>query len=60
MIAARLVYSGIFIADDNGLLALLRATAEQGVRVRILIGDPDADEVATRGRHEALPGGAIS
>ena len=37
-----LVYSGMFLADDAGLLALFRAKAEQGVRVRILLGDPDS------------------
>ena len=41
-----LVYSGMFLADDPGLLALFRAKAEQGVRVRILLGDPDSPEVA--------------
>lgn len=49
-----LVYSGFFIADDPGLLALFRAKAAQGVRVRILVGDPDAPEVATRGAHEGI------
>ncbi len=41
-----LVYSGMFLADDPGLLALFRAKAEQGVRIRILLGDPDSPEVA--------------
>ena len=49
-----LVYSGMFLADDPGLLALFRAKAEQGVRVRILLGDPDCVEVATRGQHEGI------
>ena len=49
-----LVYSGMFIADDPGLLALFRAKAEQGVRIRILLGDPDSSEVATRGQHEGI------
>jgi hypothetical protein len=49
-----LVYSGIFIADDPGLLALFRAKAEQGVRIRILLGDPDSSEVAIRGQHEGI------
>ena len=49
-----LVYSGIFLADDTGLLALLRAKAAQGVRVRILLGEPDSPEVAARGQHEGI------
>ena len=49
-----LVYSAMFMADDAGLLALFRAKAAQGVRVRILLGDPDSPEVATRGQHEGI------
>ena len=49
-----LVYSGMFLADDPGLLDLFRAKAEQGVRVRILLGDPDSPEVAARGEHEGI------
>lgn len=55
-----LVYSGLFIADDPGMLRLLRAKAEQGVRVRILLGDPDSAEVATRGEHEGIDGAMAS
>ena len=49
-----LVYSGLFLADDPGMLRLFRAKAEQGVRVRILLGDPDSAEVAARGAHEGI------
>ena len=49
-----LVYSGMFLADDPGLLDLFRAKAEEGVRVRILLGDPDSPEVAARGEHEGI------
>ncbi len=49
-----LVYSGMFLVDDAGLLALFRQKAEQGVRVRILLGDPESAEVAERGRHEGI------
>jgi hypothetical protein len=49
-----LVYSGMFIVDDPGLLALIRAKATQGVDVRILVGDPDAEEIAVRGTHEGI------
>ncbi|MBV9011124.1 MAG: helix-turn-helix domain-containing protein [Pseudonocardiales bacterium] len=49
-----LVYSGMFIVDDPGLLALFRAKAAQGVKVRILLGDPDSAEVAARGALEGI------
>jgi len=49
-----LVYSGLFLADDPGMVSLFRTKAEQGVRVRILIGDPDSAEVAARGAHEGI------
>lgn len=49
-----LVYSGLFLADDPGMLRLFRSKAEQGVRVRVLLGDPDSPEVAVRGSHEGI------
>lgn len=49
-----LVYSGLFLADDPGMLSLFRTKAEQGVRIRILLGDPDSREVAARGEHEGI------
>ena len=49
-----LVYSGMFIVDDPGLLALFGAKAAQGVKIRILLGDPDAAEVACRGALEGI------
>lgn len=49
-----LVYSGLFLADDPGMQSLFRAKAEQGVRIRILVGDPDSPEVAARGAHEGI------
>jgi lambda repressor-like predicted transcriptional regulator len=49
-----LVYSGLFLADDPGIVGLFRTKAEQGVRVRILLGDPDSAEVAARGAHEGI------
>jgi transcriptional regulator with XRE-family HTH domain len=49
-----LVYSGMFIVDDPGLLALFRTKATQGVKVRILLGNPDSAEVATRGALEGI------
>jgi transcriptional regulator with XRE-family HTH domain len=52
-----LVYSGIFLVDDPGLLALLRSKAAQGVNVRILLGDETSPDVAARGAHEGIDDG---
>ena len=49
-----LAYSGFFIADDPGLHALFKAKAADGVRVRIMVGDPDSAEVAARGADEGI------
>ncbi|MEU8404472.1 XRE family transcriptional regulator [Nonomuraea sp. NPDC048892] len=49
-----LTYSGLFLAEDTGLIRLLAAQARAGVNVRILLGDPDAPQVATRGVDEAI------
>ena len=52
-----LVYSGIFIAQDTGLLRLFADKASEGVRVKILLGDPDCREVAQRGEDEGVGDG---
>jgi transcriptional regulator with XRE-family HTH domain len=50
-----LVYSGYFLfADDPGTLAMIRAKAASGVRVRILIGDPDSEALRGRGADEGI------
>ncbi|MFI7539545.1 XRE family transcriptional regulator [Streptosporangium sp. NPDC049376] len=49
-----LVYSGLFLAEDAGLLRILVGRATAGVRVRILLGDPDSPHVATRGADEGV------
>lgn len=49
-----LVYSGLFLADDARVQRLLADKARAGVRVRILLGDPDSPEVAERGRDEGI------
>lgn len=54
-----LVYSGLFIADDTGILRLLGARASEGVNVRILLGDPESEPVKQRGRDERI-GEALS
>jgi transcriptional regulator with XRE-family HTH domain len=49
-----LVYSGLFLFEDTGIVQLLTEKAEVGVRVRLLLGDPDCPEVAQRGEDEGI------
>lgn len=49
-----LVYAGMFLAEDGGAQRLLMAKARAGVRVRVLLGDPDSPEVAERGHDEEI------
>ncbi|GAB2481357.1 XRE family transcriptional regulator [Nocardiopsis aegyptia] len=49
-----LVYSSLFLADDAGILELLEARAREGVNIRILLGDPGAQEVRQRGNDEEI------
>jgi transcriptional regulator with XRE-family HTH domain len=49
-----LVYAGMFLAEDGGAQRLLTAKARAGVRVRVLLGDPDSPEVAERGHDEEI------
>ncbi|MCW2882531.1 MAG: hypothetical protein JWQ95_6631 [Sphaerisporangium sp.] len=52
-----LVYSGTFISQDTGIMRMFADKARTGVRVRILLGDPDSPEVAQRGQDEGIGGG---
>ncbi|WP_067186069.1 helix-turn-helix domain-containing protein [Microtetraspora niveoalba] len=52
-----LVYSGLFLADDAGIMRMFSEKAGAGVRVRILLGDPDCAEVAQRGADEGIDDG---
>ncbi|GLU47117.1 XRE family transcriptional regulator [Nocardiopsis ansamitocini] len=49
-----LVYSGFFLAEDASVARLLAEKAGAGVRVRILLGDPDSPAVAQRGIDEGI------
>lgn len=49
-----LVYVGLFLADDAGIIRLLREKADAGVRIRILLGDPDSPRVLQRGEDEGI------
>ena len=49
-----LVYAGLFLAEDAGVQKILADKARSGVRVRILLGDPDSPQVAERGASEGV------
>jgi transcriptional regulator with XRE-family HTH domain len=49
-----LVYSGYFLAEDAGMRQLLADKARSGVRVRILLGDPESPFVVERGHSEGI------
>jgi transcriptional regulator with XRE-family HTH domain len=52
-----LVYSGMFMAEDIGVHRLFAERARAGVRVRLLLGDPDSRNVAGRGEAEGIDEG---
>ncbi|MGW0058372.1 helix-turn-helix domain-containing protein [Streptosporangium sandarakinum] len=52
-----LVYSGLFLAEDTGIVRLFADKASAGTRVRILLGDPECAEVAQRGADEGIDDG---
>lgn len=49
-----LVYAGLFLAEDTGIMRTLAQRTREGVRVRILLGDPDGACVAERGSDEGV------
>jgi transcriptional regulator with XRE-family HTH domain len=49
-----LVYAGLFLAEDTGLLKVIRKKANAGARVRFLIGDHADAHVAERGDQEGV------
>jgi transcriptional regulator with XRE-family HTH domain len=49
-----LVYAATFLAEDAELRRMLGEKAKSGVRVRILLGDPDSQAVAERGKDEGI------
>jgi hypothetical protein len=49
-----LVYAATFMAEDAELKRMLGDKAESGVRLRILLGDPDSPAIADRGQDEGI------
>jgi hypothetical protein len=53
-------YAALHLVEDNPeTIELLKHKASNGVRVRIAMGDPEAPEVALRGREERMPDGIV-
>jgi hypothetical protein len=51
---AILAYSALFLAEDAGIIQILADKGRAGVTVRIALGDPDAPNVAERGKEEGI------
>jgi transcriptional regulator with XRE-family HTH domain len=49
-----LVYAGLFLSEDAGIRRVFHKKADAGVRVRIVLGDPDSESVAQRGVDEGI------
>lgn len=49
-----LVHAGGFLAENANVHRILRRQAADGVRVRMLLGDPDSPEIHRRGDEEGL------
>jgi len=49
-----LAYAGLFLAEDAAAKKVLAERARAGVRVRMLMGDPDSEPVAERGADEGV------
>jgi transcriptional regulator with XRE-family HTH domain len=49
-----LVYSGLFLSEDSGTQKIFKDKAKAGVRVRILLGEPDSQVVADRREDEGV------
>jgi transcriptional regulator with XRE-family HTH domain len=55
-----LAFAGLFLLEEHpDWLPTLRAKAQGGVRVRLLLGDPDGSQLAARDGEEAIGGGGV-
>jgi transcriptional regulator with XRE-family HTH domain len=53
-----LAFAGLFLTEEHrDWIPLLKLKAEQGARVRILLGDPRGEQVAKRDREHEIGGG---
>ena len=49
-----LVYSGMYLAESTTFHQIARSKAKAGATVRILLGDPDGENIARRGDEEGI------
>jgi transcriptional regulator with XRE-family HTH domain len=49
-----LVYAALFLAEDAGIVRMLKDKARGGVQIRMLFGDPDSEAVEKRGADEGI------
>ncbi|MGW8380186.1 helix-turn-helix domain-containing protein [Streptomyces sp. ODS28] len=49
-----LVYSGFWLTEDPAFLRIVKEKAAAGVPVRFMLGEPDSEQVAQRGRDEGI------
>jgi len=55
-----LTMAGLFIAEDSGTVRAFHEKAESGVRIRLLISDPDCEAVALREEEEETGPGVVA
>jgi hypothetical protein len=56
-----LAFAGLFLTEEHPeRVSTLRAKAEGGVRVRLLLGDPQGRQLAARDEEQAIGGGVVA
>jgi len=55
-----LFFSGMFLVDNPTIVKVLRTKAEEGVKIRVLGGDPNSRAVARRSEEEGIGKGALA
>lgn len=55
-----LLYAGMFLTDDPTLVKRLRKKAEDGTKIRLLLGDPASPEVTRRSVEEGIGEGTMA
>jgi transcriptional regulator with XRE-family HTH domain len=54
-----LVYVGMFLTEQSGLIKALRSKGKSGARIRLMFGNPAGSEVIRRSQDEGIGKGAI-
>lgn len=55
-----MLYAGMFLTDDPTLIKRLRKKAEDGTKIRLLLGDPASPEVTRRSLEEGIGKGTMA